>query len=288
MSEFHETNVPPGVRVMVIDPELEARDLLRMLFEASHHWPNLPAISLLYEVASGEEALERLGALSEDRLPHLIICAAEMSGMDGWQTVCQLRMQPRLTRISILMASRRASQRDLAALVDQYCLAGLLNKPFDARQVVKVIGDALRTRLPLHHVLVVANDYGWETQKTARAILEQHGYTDQILSVSGPAQANALLRSAELGVGCIIFDAGTVLEQFDGYAAMHAHAERTGTPMICLGDDEAHRIWAAGQEVRRYCMKPIAWGDLLTELGKLVPPQAAGVPRVKLTKMSQD
>lgn len=283
MYDFHErVTPPPSLRVVVIDDDLDARQLACLTLEASHMWAYLPTMQVWREFPSGQEAIELLASLPvETPLPHLILCDLEMPGFNGFETVRQLRSLERLKDVPIVMVTTRADDLGFAVQAKECGATAWTTKPVNTAKSVEVIGDALRRSLPRHCVLVVANDYGWETQKTARAILEQHGYRDWVRTINRPAQATTFLLSAAEGVGCIIFDARTALEQFGGYVTMHSYAERTGTPMICLGDSEEHRIWAAAQEVHRYFGKPIVWGDLLTELGTLVPPQAVAVPRPK-------
>lgn len=287
MPQFHETEVPPGLRIMMIDDDSDARQLMRMLFDASHLWPYLPAFGRLYEVASGEAAIECLCSLPDDQLPHLILCDVEMPGMTGWQMVCELRLDLRFLHIPVVMVSGRANDSDFSALAAQHGVTQWLAKPLDSHQAVQVIGSVLHRRLPRSNVLVVALDHGWETQKMTRAMLERHGYDGQVRTVNGPAQALLFLQSAVEGIGCIIADVRTVLEHFQDYDGLQRYAAGAGIPMIFLGDAPGHLTWAASQKAP-YFEKPINWSSLLVELEKLVPPQAVGVPRAKLAPTEHD
>lgn len=116
-------------RVLVVDDTPAIRLLLRLNLE-------LDGLEV-DEAADGAEALALLRAASA-RLPDVITLDAVMEPVDGWSTVAEIRRDPRLAHLPVVMitASVQAHHRALAARrgVDLF-----VDKPFEPDAVVAAV-----------------------------------------------------------------------------------------------------------------------------------------------------
>ena len=83
----------------------------------------------LIPCASGQEALERAGAL--DRPPDLLLLDVMMPGMDGPTTLQRLRELPRLSATPAIFMTAKV-QPDEVAQYKALGALGVIAKPFDA------------------------------------------------------------------------------------------------------------------------------------------------------------
>lgn len=115
-------------RVLVVDDTPAIRLLLRLNLE-------LDGLEVV-EAADGGEALDLLRSLA--RLPDVVTLDAVMEPVDGWSTVAEIRRDPRLAHLPVVMitASVQAHHRALAAKrgVDAF-----VDKPFEPDAVVAAI-----------------------------------------------------------------------------------------------------------------------------------------------------
>jgi DNA-binding response OmpR family regulator len=114
--------------VLVIDDDPAARDLLRRSLESDG-----------FEVAtasSGEMGLD----LARSLQPSVITLDVMMPGMDGWTVLQQLKSDPELEHIPVIMVSM-AGDRDLG-----YTLGAIesLTKPVDRRRLLELIKNHAR------------------------------------------------------------------------------------------------------------------------------------------------
>jgi len=116
-----------GIRVLVVDDETDARDLVRRILEGQG--------AAVTTVASGEEALRAL------RKAHLDVLVSDvgMSGMDGYQLMRRVRAgdtaQRRIPALA-LTAFARAEDRKKAMLAGYQTH---LAKPFDIAELVVIV-----------------------------------------------------------------------------------------------------------------------------------------------------
>ncbi|MFL6624963.1 MAG: ATP-binding protein, partial [Vitreoscilla sp.] len=120
-------------RVLVVDNEDVDRDLIRQLLE--------PLGFAVLQAASGEEALRLLRGLPEDTAPDAILMDLAMPGIDGWETIRQLRAQG-LSAAPVAIVSANAFDRrldnDLDIGADDYVL-----KPVRGEELLDWLGRAL-------------------------------------------------------------------------------------------------------------------------------------------------
>ncbi len=122
--------------IMVVDDSLVVRKILETCLRRAD-----------YQVESfedGVEALRSLQASERQRLPDLIILDVILPKIDGYEVVIQLKSRPELSRIAVVMLSRRDG------ILDQLKgrLAGAnayLIKPFRINEVIQVVCELLHT-----------------------------------------------------------------------------------------------------------------------------------------------
>jgi CheY-like chemotaxis protein len=116
-----------GVRVLVVDDEVDARDLLRRILEGQG--------ATVSTVASGDEALQELRSAHSD----VLVSDIGMSRMDGYQLMRRVRAgetaQRRIPALA-LTAFARAEDRKKAMLAGYQTH---LAKPFDIAELVLLV-----------------------------------------------------------------------------------------------------------------------------------------------------
>jgi len=129
----------PGARVLVVDDNADMRRYLRRLL--GRHWE-------VDVAAHGAEARARLASASP---PDLVLVDVMMPEVDGLTFVRQLRADPRLGGLPVVLLSARAGEdatvAGLRAGADDYVV-----KPFSARELVARVGAQLElARLRRQH-----------------------------------------------------------------------------------------------------------------------------------------
>ncbi len=117
-------------RLLLVDDELQVAEGLAVLLRARGY-----AVELAHD---GREALERL---ARDPLPDLVLLDYEMPELDGEEVLRRLRLDPRLERLPVLMAT--ASSIDLARVQS---VSGLLRKPYPRHVLFEMIARLLGAR----------------------------------------------------------------------------------------------------------------------------------------------
>ena len=143
--------------VLVIDDDENARELLRRALEAD-------GFSVV-TTAAGEPGLELAASID----PMLITLDIMMPSMDGWEVLNQLKADPRLQSIPVVMVSI-AADREVG-----YALGAVesLTKPVDREQLLDVVRRYREE--PGGRVLIVEDD-GY-TRSLLRRALEPGGWT---------------------------------------------------------------------------------------------------------------
>lgn len=115
-------------KILVIDDELELLSLMKEMLEENGY----QALC----VSNGADGIR----LNEEENPDLIILDLRMPGMDGIETLRQIRKHAPDVRVIIMTGYRSPdSIRDAAELnISEY-----LNKPFENKQLARVINDVL-------------------------------------------------------------------------------------------------------------------------------------------------
>jgi CheY-like chemotaxis protein len=125
----------PGARILIADDNADMREYLTRLI--APHWQ--------IEVATdGAQAL----ALARESTPDLVLADVMMPGLDGYALVRELRRDPDLGSVPVVLVTARAGEESavegLLAGADDYIV-----KPFSARELVARVGGQLelaRTR----------------------------------------------------------------------------------------------------------------------------------------------
>jgi CheY-like chemotaxis protein len=117
--------------ILLVDDAPDIRLLLRAVLQRSGHE--------VLEADSGAAALELVSA---GHVPDAVILDIQMPGLDGWETLAQLREHPWAEGVPVLMCSVKAAPQDMSRAWLLGC-DGYLTKPFNitdlAREVEAII-----------------------------------------------------------------------------------------------------------------------------------------------------
>jgi CheY-like chemotaxis protein len=102
-------------RILVIDDNVECREIMRFLLESDGY--------SVVRTADGQEALDWL---HQNELPCLILLDLSMPVMDGWQFRHEQQQDPVLTSIPVLLLSGEVNLSEHAATMHT---AGYFTKP---------------------------------------------------------------------------------------------------------------------------------------------------------------
>jgi CheY-like chemotaxis protein/anti-sigma regulatory factor (Ser/Thr protein kinase) len=151
--ELHEGTHP----ILVIDDDPNARDVLHRTLEADGH--------TVATAVSGEEGLERARLLK----PRLITLDIMMPGMDGWAVLKELKADPELCDIPVIMVTI-GGEKELG-----YTLGAVehLGKPID-RPHLRQLVQQHATPDGSSHALVVEDDE--PTRSLLRRVLEDDNW----------------------------------------------------------------------------------------------------------------
>jgi CheY-like chemotaxis protein len=117
-----------GGRVIVCDDTPQIRRLIRLNLELEGFE--------VQEVADGDELMDALATATE--LPGVITIDAHMQPRDGWWTIRQIRADPRLADIPVLMVTASVQQHDRVQAT-QSGLDAFVSKPFDPEDLVELV-----------------------------------------------------------------------------------------------------------------------------------------------------
>jgi len=135
--------------ILVVDDAPDIRFLLRAVLQRADH--------TILEATSGTAALD---LLADGLRPDAVILDIQMPGLDGWDTLTQLRAHPLEIDAPVLMLSVKASTPDLQRAWRLGCDA-YLAKPFDitslAHQVEELISASPEERAALRHARLAAH-----------------------------------------------------------------------------------------------------------------------------------
>lgn len=117
----------PGCRrVLVVDDDPLIRELLRTLLDLEEFE--------IIEAWDGTQAL----AQAREHNPDLVLLDVSMPGVDGFDVCAQLRADPDLADVGVVLLTARATQHDrergMEAGADAY-----LTKPFSALQLLRTM-----------------------------------------------------------------------------------------------------------------------------------------------------
>jgi chemosensory pili system protein ChpA (sensor histidine kinase/response regulator) len=120
--------------VMVVDDSITMRKVTSRVLERHE-----------YEVSTAKDGLDALEKLHEARVPDLMLLDIEMPRMDGYELATQMKADPRLRGVPIIMITSRTGekhrQRAFDIGVDRY-----LGKPYQEAELLAQIGEVLEQR----------------------------------------------------------------------------------------------------------------------------------------------
>lgn len=120
--------MPP--KLLICDDEEPMRELVRSALEIGDYE--------IHEARDGDEALE----LAREQRPDLIVLDMMMPGRSGLDVLREMRRDPDLREIQVLMLTARTQERDRGAAfavgANRY-----LSKPFSPLQLVSLVEDLL-------------------------------------------------------------------------------------------------------------------------------------------------
>jgi len=169
--------------ILIIDDDPSVGDLLQRTLRDENFYIEV--------VNSGREGLERAVEL----VPDLIILDVVMSDMSGWPVLSQLKKNPTLLHVPVIMHS----MTDERAMAVKLGAAGYIDKPADKHELIGVIKSHLHNNV-VSTVLVVGGDV--DTRRLARMVFENQGW--DIMEVADSEVA--LMRVAEKIPSAIVLD----------------------------------------------------------------------------------
>jgi PAS domain S-box-containing protein len=249
-----QLNIAPSVvstnTILAIDDDAAARDLLqRLLSREGYH---------AIVAASGQEGLR----LARAHSPDAILLDVKMPDLDGWEVLTQLKSDPDLADIPVVMVSIEDERASLCALgaVDY------LVKPIDSERLLAIL-QPYRTELSSTSVLVVEDNAG--NREMIRRQLIKAGW--DVLEAHNGLQALAIVKTEQPGV--ILLD--LMMPEMDGFEfirQLRQHPQWRSLPIIVLTAKDltaAERQWLDGQTQRIY-QKGTGNQQLLDEIHSLL------------------
>ena len=214
-----------GQSILVIDDDADSRDLLRRTLEADGN--------TVVCASDGEEGLE----LAQKLHPSLITLDVMMPGLDGWAVLRQLKDDPDLREIPVMMVTIEG-QKDLG-----YTLGAIehLTKPVDRNTLVRLVRQYAASDGG-GHALVVDDDE--DLRSLFRRSLEEDGWTVD----EAENGAIALERSSDRMPDIVLLD--LMMPVMDGFDFLHEFRRREdhrSIPIIVitakdLNDDDRRRL----------------------------------------------
>jgi CheY-like chemotaxis protein len=119
--------------VLLVEDDLDIRDILQDLLEAEGY-DVVPA-------SHGKQALEFLRGASTDALPRLVVLDMMMPLVDGHQVLAEMKSDPKLAPIPVVVLSAVARERPAGA-------AAFLRKPIPLRKLFDTIRGFAESGVP--------------------------------------------------------------------------------------------------------------------------------------------
>ena len=121
------------LKIMLVDDEVGFTKILKMNLEKTNR----------FEVCVENDATKAMAAIREFR-PDLLLLDVVMPSMDGGDIVAQLRMDPRLKKLPIVMLTALISKDEISAdAVAQSENLVMLAKPVNMEMLLRVVDDAI-------------------------------------------------------------------------------------------------------------------------------------------------
>ncbi len=279
-------HLPPpdlrGIRALVVDDNLTAREIFREMLE-----------SFSFEVtlaASGEEGLAEITKSLDGRPYDLVIMDWKMPGMDGIKASQRIKQDSRLTRVPAIILVTAYGREEIMQQAEAAGLDGFLIKPVSPSVMFDTIMQAFGKDAPRESRLGVDKDQAAVALKGlagARVLVVEDNEINQQVAMEILAGAGldvSLANNGQEGVNAVLanrYDAVLMDVQMpvmDGYTATR-HIRRDprfkDLPIIAMtahamtGDEE--KSMAAG--MNDHVTKPIDPAQLLATLAKWIAPR---------------
>jgi CheY-like chemotaxis protein len=223
--------------VLVIDDDSDARDLMRRFLAREG-----------FDTLTAPDATEGL-RLARQFKPTLITLDVMMPRMDGWAVLNELKADPALAAIPVVMLSILDEQEKGFALG----AADYLTKPFDRDRLRKVLRTH-RTGAPGTRVLIVEDDEA--TRAILVGMLDREGCRVDVAENG----LTALERVRKAKPDIILLD--LLMPKMDGFeflATLRATPDGSGIPIVVLtakdlSDSERERLAGEVKTVMRKSM----------------------------------
>lgn len=200
-------------RVLVVDDDATVRDLMRRFLSREG-----------FDVVTAENGAEALAA-ARTRRPSVITLDVLMPDMDGWSVLQELKADPELAGIPVIMVTiLDEKQKGIALGASEY-----LNKPIDRGRLAAILARYRSAVAATRRVLVVEDDA--ETRMMMRRLLIGEGWT---VAEAGDGR-EALARMGRERPDLILLD--LMMPEMDGFeflAACRKVPEFGGIPVIIV------------------------------------------------------
>jgi len=201
---------PTGPRVLCIDDDPVARDLLRRFLEKEGF--------RVREASSGPEGI----AIAKEERPDVITLDVMMPGMDGWTVLTKLKQDPNTAEIPVVMVTM-VEDADVGLALGA---SDFLTKPIERESLATTLGRHAGAR---RTVLLVEDDA--ETRAMTRRMLEREGWT-----VAEAADGRAgIERMRATRPQVVVLD--LMMPEVDGFSFLDAVAgdpQLSETPVVVL------------------------------------------------------
>ncbi|MGF9757903.1 response regulator [Microvirga sp. 0TCS3.31] len=230
-----------GRRALIIDDEATSREILRQILMREG-----------FDVETAESGQRGIEIAREVR-PSLITLDVLMPGFDGWSTLQQLKRDPELQDIPVIMVTIVDEENQAYALG----AAAYLTKPVNRESLLKALANS-RTDQANSRVLVVEDDA--HTRGWLARILREDGW-EVAEAENGRV---ALERLSLVKPDIILLD--LIMPEMDGFEfvdEIHRNEETRHLPLIVLTaadvDEEAQRRLSGG--IRKILRKKLGGRD---------------------------
>ncbi len=222
MNEPHE-KLPA---ILIIDDDPSVGDLLQRTLRTENYY--------IENVGGGHEGLERAVEL----VPDLIILDVIMPDMSGWSVLSQLKKNPALLHVPVIMHSM-SDERAMAVALGA---ADYINKPADKQELIGVIKNHLHKGV-VSIVLVIGGSV--DARRLTRMVFENEGW-NIIESADGEV---GLMRVAEKIPSVIVLDTDlpTTMNAIEFVQKLKKNEQWKNIPVLVLtgqsiSDDEREKL----------------------------------------------
>lgn len=267
-----------SARILVVDDLAPNRNLLDVKLSAEY-----------YDVLTAESGEEALEIAAKERLDLILMDAMMPGGMDGFEACRQLKSNPALYHIPVIMVTALEETKDrirgLEAGADDF-----ITKPIDDFNLNARVRSLLRLKMTTDQLMshtghtaencrpmfdkiqgragriLLIGDEGGQPQKVAGMI----GDTHEAIIETDPVEA---LRKAKSGIDLVVVS--LVAKSFDGLrvcASMRFASETRDIPILAIGDpdDQSCFVRAFDIGVNDSVMRPVESQEVRARVNTLL------------------